>query len=79
MALTGEQIRTSLSAFAARWSVYEGTERSEAQTFLNYLFACYGQDRVNVAALEDPTAGGFMDLFWPGVCIIEMPARAWLP
>jgi hypothetical protein len=37
--LTGEEIRAALTAFAARWSVYEGTERSEAQTYLNELFA----------------------------------------
>ncbi|HWH43693.1 MAG TPA: DNA methyltransferase [Thermoleophilaceae bacterium] len=74
MALTGEEIRARLAAFAARWSVYEGTERGEAQTFLNELFACYGRERFDVAALEDPTAGGFMDLFWPDVCIIEMKA-----
>jgi len=42
VALTGEEIRSRLGDFAAKWSVYEGTERSEAQTFLNQLFACYG-------------------------------------
>ena len=49
MALTGEEIRSRLGDFAAKWSVYEGTERSEAQTFLNQLFACYGTDREAVA------------------------------
>jgi hypothetical protein len=34
VALSGEEIRSRLSAFAARWSVYEGTERAEAQAFL---------------------------------------------
>ena len=38
MALTGEEIRARLSVFAARWSVYDGSERGEAQTFLNELF-----------------------------------------
>ena len=45
MAVTGEEIRARLSAFAARWSVYDGTERSGAQTFLNELFDCYGTER----------------------------------
>jgi len=32
MAQSGEEIRARLSAFAAPWSVYEGSERGEAQT-----------------------------------------------
>jgi hypothetical protein len=73
VALQGEEIRRRLREFAAAWGGYAGTERSEAQTFLNALLACYGTDRRAVGArFEDPTATGFMDLFWPGVCIIEM-------
>lgn len=45
MSLTGEEIRTRLTRFAARWSQYDGGERKEAQTFLNQLFHCYGMDR----------------------------------
>jgi hypothetical protein len=61
-----DEIRRRLAEFAARWGGYQGSERSEAQTFLN-------QDRQAVGArFEEPTAGRFMDLFWPGVCIIEM-------
>ncbi len=74
MALTGEDIRRRLSAFAARWSVYEGSERSEAQTFLNGLFACYGQSREQVAGFEHAQSGRFLDLLWPRVCLIEMKA-----
>ena len=74
MALTGEEIRTRLTAFAARWSVYEGTERAEAQTFLNQLFDCYGTDRGEVARFEERGEGGFPDAVWPGVCLIEMKA-----
>ena len=76
MALTGEEIRSRLTAFAARWSVYEGSERSEAQTFLNELFACYGTDRSEVAHFEEYQAGRFVDLMWPRVCLIEMKAPA---
>ena len=74
MALTGEEIRARLSAFAARWSVYEGSERAEAQTFLNELFACYGTERSEVAHFEQAQAGRFLDLIWPRVCLIEMKA-----
>src|SRR5881397_151890 len=74
MALSGEEIRKRLAPFAARWSVYERSERAEAQTFLNQLFACYGTDRSEVAFFEEPQAGRFVDLIWPRVCLIEMKA-----
>jgi hypothetical protein len=74
VAPTGEEIRARLSAFAARWSVYDGSERGEAQTFLNDLFACYGTSRPEVATFEHAQQGRFLDLIWPGVCLIEMKA-----
>ncbi|HET6571457.1 MAG TPA: hypothetical protein VFG58_08225 [Solirubrobacterales bacterium] len=43
MPLTGEEIRTNLTRFVAHWSVRDGYERGEAQTFLTELFACYGK------------------------------------
>ncbi len=73
MALTGDEIRRRLREFAAAWGGYAGTERSEAQTFLNGLLECYGTDRRSEGArFEERSGGGFMDLFWPGVCIVEM-------
>ncbi len=72
MPLTGEEIRSRLGEFAAKWSVYEGTESSEAHTFLTQLFACYGTDREEVATFEEPQEGGFIDLLWPPVCLFEM-------
>jgi hypothetical protein len=68
-----DEIRRRLAEFAARWGGYQGSEQSEAHTFLNQLIECYGVDRQAVGALfEERIAGGFMDLFWPGVCIVEM-------
>lgn len=73
MALSGEEIRRRLGEFAASWGGYAGTERSEAQTFLNGLLDCYGTDRRAAGArFEERAGGGFMDLFWPGTCIVEM-------
>jgi hypothetical protein len=43
MPLTGEEISAILTRFVARWSVRDGYERGEAQTFLTELFDCYGQ------------------------------------
>jgi hypothetical protein len=75
VALTGEEIRANLTRFAAHWSLYGGSERSEAQTFLNELFACYGTERREVGAqFEAPQEGRFLDLLWRGNCIIEMKA-----
>lgn len=54
--------------------MYEGSERSEAQTFLNELFECYGTRRDEVARFEHRQTGGFVDLIWPRVCLIEMKA-----
>ena len=72
MSIPGEEIRRRLEEFAARWRDYSGTERAEAQSFLNELLACYGVDRKDVAHFEDPTGVGIIDMIWPGVCIVEM-------
>ncbi|MBA3347942.1 MAG: hypothetical protein H0T13_05225 [Actinobacteria bacterium] len=74
MALTGEEIRARLSVFAAKWSVYDGGERSEAQSFLNELFDCYGTSRQDVATFEQRQGTTFLDLLWPRTCLIEMKA-----
>lgn len=72
--LSGLEIQANLAKFVAKWAGYSGSERAEAQTFLNELFACYGTDRSAVGArFEDFTSSaGFMDLHWPGILIVEM-------
>lgn len=40
MPLSAEEIRANLTRFVARWSVRDGYERGEAQTFLTELFDC---------------------------------------
>lgn len=73
MALSDEEIRRRLTNFAADWGGYRGTERSEAQTFCNELLDCYGTERKRVARFEERTgAGGFIDMIWPEICLIEM-------
>jgi hypothetical protein len=73
---SGLEIQAALEKFVAKWNNYSGTERAEAQSFLNELFAAYGSDRRDVGALfEDFTSSaGFMDLHWPGILIVEMKA-----
>ena len=71
--MTVEEIRRNLVEFARKWSLYDGSERAEAQTFLNELFAAYGQDRYEVGArFEEAQAGRFLDLIWPRICLVEM-------
>lgn len=73
MALTGEEIRARLAAFAAKWQPYGGSERSGAQSFLTELFACYGQT-LDPLWFEAAQQGRFLDLKRPGSCIVEMKA-----
>lgn len=73
MPLSGDEIRKNLEAFLPRWRDFAGTERSEAQTFLNELLAAYGTDRQAAGARFEERGGtGFIDMLWPGVCIVEM-------
>ncbi len=76
MPLTGEEIRANLTRFVAHWSIRDGYERGEAQTFLTELFACYGQRLSDVAKFEQFQSGGFVDLIWPRVCIFEMKSAS---
>lgn len=74
---SGEEIQAALRRFVSKWEGYQGSERSEAQTFVNDLFACYGSDRREVGAgFEDDrsTGAGIMDLHWQDVVLMEMKA-----
>jgi len=73
---SGEEIQGALREFVGTWQDYSGTEKSEAQTFLNELFACFGSDRRAVGAKFEHFVSmtGFMDLLWPEVCLVEMKA-----
>ncbi|WP_182263430.1 DNA methyltransferase [Rhodococcus sp. UFZ-B548] len=76
---THDETRDALNEFVATWRNYQGTEKAGAQTFLNQLIEAYtGEpDAMKLGAeFERHTARdasrGFMDLYWDGVCIIEM-------
>jgi len=49
---SGEEFQAALRGLVTRGQSYEGTERAEAQTFLNELFDCYGTERRDVAEFE---------------------------
>lgn len=71
---SGSEIEAALRAFVKKWAEYSGSERAEAQSFLNDLFAAYGTDRHAVGAKFEyfKSSAGFMDLHWPGTLIVEM-------
>ncbi|HLP28668.1 MAG TPA: DNA methyltransferase [Candidatus Didemnitutus sp.] len=73
LALT--DIRANATAFAERWKD-EVSEDAEAKTFWHEFFAVFGVDRKRVASFEKQVTKtgknqGFIDLFWPGVCLVE--------
>lgn len=75
-----KDIQVALRALVKRWSAYSGTEKSGAQTFLSELVNAYTGKQINEAGARFEEFGsrdegtGYMDLYWPEVCIIEMKA-----
>ena len=74
-----QEIRSALVDFVAAWRGYQGTERAGAQTFLNQLITAYTgvSDPLTLGVEHERHAArdagqGFMDLYWPDVCIVEM-------
>jgi len=75
MRLSWNEIRTRASKFSKEWSnaVYE---KGETQSFYNDFFEIFGIRRRSVARYEEHVAkldnrSGFIDLFWPGVLMVE--------
>ncbi|MCY3629036.1 MAG: class I SAM-dependent DNA methyltransferase, partial [Bacteroidetes bacterium] len=75
MRLSWNEIRTRASKFSKEWSgaVYE---KGETQSFYNDFFEIFGVQRRSVARYEEHVAklnnrSGFIDLFWPGVLMVE--------
>ena len=75
MRLSWNEVRTRAALFAEDWK--DATyEKGETQSFYNAFFDVFGVRRRNVARYEAHVAklgnrSGFIDLFWPGVLIIE--------
>ena len=75
MRLSWNEVRVRAAAFAREWrdAAYE---KGETQSFYNDFFAVFGIQRRTVARYEAHVAkldnhSGFIDLFWPGVLIVE--------
>ncbi|MCY3554961.1 MAG: class I SAM-dependent DNA methyltransferase [Gemmatimonadetes bacterium] len=75
MRLSWNEVRTRAKAFADEWrdAAYE---KGETQSFYNEFFQIFGVRRRSVARYEEHVkklnnSQGFIDLFWPGVLIVE--------
>ena len=75
MRLSWNEVRARAAAFAEDWK-NAAYEKGETQSFYNAFFEVFGVRRRNVARYEAHVAkldnrSGFIDLFWPGVLIVE--------
>lgn len=81
MALSMSEIRKRAIEFAKEWEDAH-REKAESQTFWNEFFNVFGVSRKRVAIFEQKVASivkdgerGFIDLFWPGMLIVEQKSR----
>ena len=75
MRLSWNEVRARAAAFADKWRD-ASYESGETQSFYNDFFEVFGVQRRSVARYEQHVAklddtSGFIDLFWPGVLIVE--------
>ncbi len=75
MRLSWNEVRNRASDFARDWHD-ASYEKGEAQSFYNDFFEVFGVRRRSVARYEEHVtklndSQGFIDLFWPGVLIVE--------
>ena len=75
MRLSWNEVRARAAAFAEDWRD-AAFKKGETQSFYNDFFAVFGVQRRSVARYEEHVKklderSGFIDLFWPGVLIVE--------
>ena len=75
MPISWNEIRHNAIRFANEWKG-ETREEAEAKSFWDEFFGVFGIRRRTVASFEEPVKKitgdyGFIDLFWPGVLIVE--------
>ena len=75
MRLSWNEVRVRAAAFTEEWKD-AAYEKGETQSFYNEFFEVFGVRRRTVASYEAHVAkldnrSGFIDLFWPGVLVIE--------
>ena len=75
MRLSWNEIRARAASFAREWAD-AAYEKGETQSFYNDFFDIFGVRRRTVARYEEHVrrlddTSGFIDLFWPGVLLVE--------
>ncbi|MCY4392770.1 MAG: N-6 DNA methylase [Chloroflexi bacterium] len=75
MRLSWNEIRARAAEFAREWAD-ASYERGETQSFYNEFFEVFGVRRRSVARYEEhvqrlDNTSGYIDLFWPGVLLVE--------
>ena len=79
MPLSWNEIKGRAIAFAKEWSA-ASDERAEAQSFWIEFFAVFGLSPKRIASFEHAVkkhggGQGFVDLFWPGMLLVEHKSR----
>jgi len=79
MPLSLNEIRSRAFEFSKEWAE-ETSEDAEAKTFWDQFFTVFGVTRRRVASFEVPVKkedghGGFIDLLWRGVVVVEHKSR----
>ena len=75
MRLSWNEIRVRAADFAHEWAD-AAYEKGDTQSFYNEFFEIFGKRRRDVARYEErvqrlDNTSGFIDLFWPGVLLVE--------
>lgn len=75
MRLSWNEIRSRAAEFSREWAD-ANYEKGEAQSFYNDFFEIFDVKRRSVARYEEhvqklDNSSGFIDLFWPGVLLVE--------
>ena len=83
MRLPQNELRARAASFARDWADAR-YEKGETQSFYNAFFEMFGKSRKSVGLYEQNVrkldgSTGFIDLFWPGVLLVEQKsgARSW--
>ncbi len=79
MPLSWNEIKSRALAFSKRWAD-AGNEDAEAKPFLIDFFEIFGITNKRIASFEHAVkkyggGAGFVDLFWPGILLVEMKSR----
>jgi hypothetical protein len=79
MPLSWNEIKSRALAFSRHWAD-AGNEDAEAKPFLIDFFEIFGITNKRIASFEHAVkkyggGAGYVDLFWPGILLVEMKSR----